>query len=68
MFEAGSHQLVPLRISNWLHGYTEFLAMKPGLTPALHSGDPAFDELPGYFWQRFGPAFASLLKAATASG
>ena len=55
-------------LTNWLHRYTEFLAMKPGLAPALHSGDPAFDELPGYFWQRFGPALASLLEAATASG
>jgi len=55
-------------LTNWLHRYTKFLAMKPGLAPALHSGDPAFDELPGYFWQRFGPALASLLETATASG
>ena len=55
-------------LTNWLHRYAEFLALKPGLAPALHSGDPAFDELPGYFWQRFGPALASLLEAATASG
>jgi AcrR family transcriptional regulator len=55
-------------LTSWLHRYTEFLALKPGLAPALHSGDPAFDELPGYFWQRFGPALAALLEAATASG
>jgi AcrR family transcriptional regulator len=55
-------------LTNWLHRYTEFLALKPGLATALHSGDPAFDELPGYFWQRFGPALASLLEAAAASG
>jgi AcrR family transcriptional regulator len=55
-------------LANWLHRYTEFLALKPGLATALHSGDPAFDELPGYFWQRFGPALGLLLEAATASG
>lgn len=55
-------------LTNWLYRYTEFLALKPGLATALHSGDPAFDELPGYFWQRFGPALASLLEAAAASG
>jgi AcrR family transcriptional regulator len=55
-------------LANWLHRYTEFLATKRGLATALHSGDPAFDELPGYFWQRFGPAVGLLLEAATASG
>ena len=52
----------------WVHRYTEFLAIKPGLATALHSGDPAFDELPGYFMQRLEPALGSLLEAATASG
>jgi AcrR family transcriptional regulator len=55
-------------LAKWLHRYTEFLATKRGLGAALHSGDPAFDELPGYFMQRFGPALGSLLEAATASG
>jgi AcrR family transcriptional regulator len=55
-------------LAKWLQRYTEFLAIKPGLAPALHSGDPAFDALPGYFMQRFGPAVGSLLDAATASG
>ena len=55
-------------LANWLHRYTDFLALKPGLAAALHSGDPAFDELPGYFWQRFGPALGTLLEAATACG
>jgi hypothetical protein len=35
---------------------------------ALHSGDPAFDALPGYFMQRFGPTVGSLLDAAIVSG
>lgn len=55
-------------LGKWLHRYTEFLAAKRGLAAALHSGDPAFDALPGYFMQRLGPALGSLLDAATASG
>ena len=52
----------------WLQRYTEFLSTKRGLATALHSGDPAFDALPGYFMQRLGPALGSLLEAATAAG
>jgi AcrR family transcriptional regulator len=55
-------------LEKWLHRYTEFVATKRGLAAALHSGDPAFDALPGYFMQRLGPALESLLDAAIASG
>ena len=55
-------------LASWLGRYTEFVATKRGLATALHSGDPAFDALPGYFRQRLGPALGSLLDAATASG
>jgi AcrR family transcriptional regulator len=55
-------------LEKWLHRYTEFVATKRGLAAALHSGDPAFDALPGYFMQRLEPALTSLLEAATASG
>ena len=55
-------------LAKWLHRYTEFLATKRGLATALHSGDPAFDALPGYFMEHLGPALASLLAAAAASG
>jgi AcrR family transcriptional regulator len=55
-------------LAKWLHRYTGFLATKRGLAPALHSGDPAYGALPGYFMQRLGPALESLLEAATASG
>jgi hypothetical protein len=55
-------------LAKWLHRYTEFVATKRGLAKALHSGDPAFDALPGYFMQRLGPVLGSLLDAATASG
>jgi AcrR family transcriptional regulator len=55
-------------LAKWLHRYTEFLATKRGLAAALHSGDPAFDALPGYFFQRLEPALGSLLDAAAATG
>ena len=55
-------------LARWLYRYTEFVATKRGLAAALHSGDPAFDALPGYFRQRLEPALGSLLEAATASG
>jgi AcrR family transcriptional regulator len=55
-------------LASWLHRYTEFLATKRGLATALHSGDPAFDALPGYFFQRLEPALGSLLHAAAATG
>ena len=52
----------------WLEQFSEFVGTKRGLASALHSGDPAFDELPGYFFARLEPALASLLGAAAASG
>jgi AcrR family transcriptional regulator len=55
-------------LEQWLHRYTTFVATKRGLATALHSGDPAFDALPGYFWERLGPVLSDLLHAATATG
>jgi AcrR family transcriptional regulator len=55
-------------LAKWVQRYTELLATKRGLASALHSGDPAFDGLPGYFFQRLGPTLGALLQAATASG
>jgi AcrR family transcriptional regulator len=55
-------------VERWLLRYTQFVATKRGLAAALHSGDPAYEALPGYFMQRLGPALGSLLEAATASG
>lgn len=52
----------------WLHRYARFLAAKRGLASALHSGDPAFAELPDYFSRRLEPALASLLERAAAAG
>lgn len=55
-------------LENWLLRFIGFVATKRGLASALHSGDPAFDALPGYFMQRLGPALGSLLDAAAAAG
>lgn len=55
-------------LTAWIQRYTEFLATKRGLASALHSGDPAFDALPGYFMQRLGPVLGALLDAAAANG
>ena len=55
-------------LTRWVRRFTELLATKRGLASALHSGDPAFAGLPGYFLQRLGPALATLLDAAVADG
>ncbi|MFE9191101.1 TetR/AcrR family transcriptional regulator [Micromonospora sp. NPDC007208] len=55
-------------LAKWLDRFTAFVATKRGFAAALHSGDPAFDGLPGYLMQKLGPALESLLEAATASG
>jgi AcrR family transcriptional regulator len=55
-------------LARWLHRYTEFVGTKRGLATALHSGDPAYAALPGYFMERLEPALGSLLEAAMARG
>jgi AcrR family transcriptional regulator len=55
-------------LTQWLDRYTTFVATKRGLATALHSGDPAFDALPGYFWERLGPVLSDLLHAAMSTG
>jgi AcrR family transcriptional regulator len=55
-------------LTRWIRRFTELLATKRGLASALHSGDPAFSGLPGYFLQRLGPVLAALLEAAVADG
>ena len=52
----------------WIDRFTELLGTKRGLASALHSGDPAFEGLPGYFMQRLGPTLTALLDAAAARG
>jgi AcrR family transcriptional regulator len=52
----------------WMQRYAAFVATKRGLANALHSGDPAFDSLPGYFDEHLRPALRSLLGAAVEAG
>jgi AcrR family transcriptional regulator len=52
----------------WVHRYTEFVATKHGLAAALHSGDPAYSALPGYFHEHLGPALRMLLDHAEGAG
>ena len=40
----------------WIQRYARFIAGKHGLAATLHSGDPAFQALPGYLQQRLGSA------------
>jgi AcrR family transcriptional regulator len=55
-------------LSLWIRRYTEFVATKHGLAAALHSGDPAYNALPGYFHQHLGPALQMLLADAERTG
>ena len=48
----------------WIQHYTRFITTKRGLAAALHSGDPAFRALPGYFQLQLGPVLQTLLDAA----
>jgi len=55
-------------LAKWMQRYAAFLGTKRGLASALHSGNPAFDPLPGYFQQRLQPALQTLLVSAIAAG
>jgi AcrR family transcriptional regulator len=55
-------------LAHWMQRYAGFIATKRGLASALHSGDPTFDSLPGYFQQRLIPALRTLLDTAVAAG
>ncbi|MFI5844552.1 TetR/AcrR family transcriptional regulator [Catenuloplanes sp. NPDC051500] len=54
----------PEALDLWIHRFAELLATKRGLASALHSGDPAFAGLPGYFTGRLRPILSELLIAA----
>ncbi|MGW8884644.1 TetR/AcrR family transcriptional regulator [Streptomyces sp. NPDC055749] len=55
-------------LAEWLRQYTELLGTKRGLAPALHSGDPSYEALSGYFMDKVGPVLAALLATAAAAG
>jgi AcrR family transcriptional regulator len=64
---AAEHEPVEA-LARWMQRYAAFIATKRGLAAALHSGDPAFDALPGYFEGRVLPALTSLLATAVTAG
>jgi AcrR family transcriptional regulator len=55
-------------LTTWIGRFTELVRTKRGLASALHSGDPAFSDLPGYFMEHLEPALDGLLGAARANG
>lgn len=55
-------------LEKWMQRYVAFVATKRGLANALHSGDPAFEALQGYFDQRLKPAHRMLVASAIAAG
>src|SRR5580698_3203841 len=54
-------------LARWMQRYVDFIGTKRGLAAALHSGDPAYRALPGYFDKRLRPALEGLLDAAVAA-
>lgn len=52
----------------WLERFADFIATKRGLAPSLHSGDPAYKSLRGYFEDNLRPAIVKLLDAAVEAG
>ncbi len=55
-------------LARWLHRFMDFLGTKRGLAAALHSGDPAYSNLPGYFLERMHASLGKLLDTAVAAG
>ncbi|WP_410170066.1 TetR/AcrR family transcriptional regulator [Actinacidiphila bryophytorum] len=55
-------------LTRWLERFAGFIAAKRGLSAALHSGDPVYDSLPGYFQQNFEPVLADLMESAARAG
>jgi AcrR family transcriptional regulator len=52
----------------WIERFTDFVATKRGLASALHSGDPAYDDLPRHLMDRLEPALQTLLDRAVDGG
>ena len=55
-------------LAKWIQRYAAFVVTKRGLATALHSGEPAFENLHAYFNQRLRPALRTLLKSTVAVG
>lgn len=55
-------------VSEWMQRFVGLVAAKRGLAAALHSGDPAYEQLPIYFEERLRPALRMLLDRAIDAG
>lgn len=55
-------------LGRWIDRFTDFVATKRGLAQALHSGNPAYDDLPRQLLDRLEPALRDLLDRAVGEG
>ena len=55
-------------LTAWIERFTDFVGTKRGLASALHSGDPAYDDLPEHLLDRLEPALQTLLAHAVDVG
>jgi AcrR family transcriptional regulator len=55
-------------LTGWIERFTDFVGTKRGLAAALHSGDPAYDDLPQHLLDRLEPALQTLLARAVDGG
>ena len=55
-------------LMGWIERFTHFVGTKRGLASALHSGDPAYDDLPQHLLDRLEPALQTLLARAVDGG
>jgi AcrR family transcriptional regulator len=55
-------------LTAWIERFADFVGTKRGLASALHSGDPAYDDLPEHLLDRLEPALQTLLGKAVDGG
>jgi AcrR family transcriptional regulator len=55
-------------LMGWIERFTDFVGTKRGLASALHSGDPAYDDLPQHLLDQLEPALQTLLDRAVGGG
>jgi AcrR family transcriptional regulator len=55
-------------LMGWIERFTDFVGTKRGLAAALHSGDPAYDDLPEHLMDQLEPALQALLARAVDGG
>jgi AcrR family transcriptional regulator len=55
-------------LTSWIERFTDFVGTKRGLASALHSGDPAYNDLPQHLLDRLDPALHTLLAQAVDDG